>query len=54
MIPHGGGGPGMGPIGVVKYLKEFLPSNPIINSGEYNLQFFPLGASLVLTISYAY
>ena len=32
-IPHGGGGPGMGPIGVVEHLKEFLPSNPIINIG---------------------
>ena len=29
-IPHGGGGPGMGPIGVAKHLKPFLPNNPII------------------------
>ena len=57
-IPHGGGGPGMGPIGVVKHLKEFLPSNPIISTGgEYAVPAIssaPWGSSLVLTISYAY
>ena len=57
-IPHGGGGPGMGPIGVVKHLKEFLPSNPIISTGgEYAIPAIssaPWGSSLVLTISYAY
>ena len=57
-IPHGGGGPGMGPIGVVKHLKEFLPSNPIISTGgEYPIPAIssaPWGSSLVLTISYAY
>ena len=57
-IPHGGGGPGMGPIGVVKHLKEFLPSNPIINIGGKDaipaISSAPWGSSLVLTISYAY
>ena len=33
-IPHGGGGPGMGPMGVAKHLSPFLPSNPIIKTGE--------------------
>ncbi len=57
-IPHGGGGPGMGPIGVVKHLKEFLPSNPIISTGGENaihaISSAPWGSALVLTISYAY
>ena len=57
-IPHGGGGPGMGPIGVVKHLKEFLPSNPIISTGGEHaipaISSAPWGSSLVLTISYAY
>ena len=35
-IPHGGGGPGMGPIGVKEHLKEFLPSNPVITTGGEN------------------
>ena len=57
-IPHGGGGPGMGPIGVVKHLKEFLPSHSIINVGGdkpiSSISAAPWGSSLVLTISYAY
>ena len=57
-IPHGGGGPGMGPIGVVKHLKEFLPSNPIVSTGGEDaipaISSAPWGSSLVLTISYAY
>ncbi|MCK5840107.1 MAG: aminomethyl-transferring glycine dehydrogenase, partial [Bacteroidales bacterium] len=32
-IPHGGGGPGVGPIGVAKHLVDFLPTNPIIPTG---------------------
>jgi len=31
-IPHGGGGPGMGPIGVKKHLAPFLPSHPVVSS----------------------
>tara|TARA_B100000902_G_scaffold400002_1_gene474444 strand:+ start:10264 stop:13152 length:2889 start_codon:yes stop_codon:yes gene_type:complete len=57
-IPHGGGGPGMGPIGVVDHLKEFLPSNPIVNMGGENaihsISAAPWGSALVLTISYGY
>ena len=32
-IPHGGGGPGMGPIGVAEHLVEFLPGHPVVNLG---------------------
>ena len=56
-IPHGGGGPGMGPIGVVEHLKPFLPNNPIIKmGGEHGMSISsaPWGSALVLTISYAY
>ena len=57
-IPHGGGGPGMGPIGVKKHLKEFLPGNPIINCGGKHaipsISSAPWGSGLILTISYAY
>ena len=57
-IPHGGGGPGMGPIGVAKQLVEFLPGHPIINCGGEKsispISAAPWGSSLVLLISYAY
>ena len=57
-IPHGGGGPGMGPIGVVKHLAPFLPSNPIVDIGEKgaitSISAAPFGSALVLLISYAY
>ena len=57
-IPHGGGGPGMGPIGVVEHLKPFLPSNPIVPTGGDQaisaISAAPWGSSLVLCISYAY
>ena len=57
-IPHGGGGPGMGPIGVVEHLAPFLPSNPIVKTGGENaissISSAPYGSSLVLLISYAY
>ncbi len=32
-IPHGGGGPGMGPIGVAAHLAPFLPSHPVVATG---------------------
>ena len=51
-IPHGGGGPGMGPIGVVEHLKPFLPSNPLIPTGGEQaisaISAAPWGSSLVL------
>ena len=56
-IPHGGGGPGMGPIGVKKHLKSFLPNNSLVNMGGENgmaISSAPWGSGLVLTISYAY
>ena len=57
-IPHGGGGPGVGPIGVAEHLKPFLPSNPIITTGGEKaiaaISGAPWGSALVLVISYAY
>ncbi|MGZ3865591.1 MAG: aminomethyl-transferring glycine dehydrogenase [Bacteroidia bacterium] len=57
-IPHGGGGPGMGPIGVAKHLVEFLPSHPIIKIGGHKsitaVSAAPFGSSLILLISYGY
>jgi len=57
-IPHGGGGPGVGPICVAKQLVPFLPSNPIIKTGGETaisaISAAPWGSSLVCLISYAY
>ncbi|UFK97640.1 aminomethyl-transferring glycine dehydrogenase [Kaistella faecalis] len=57
-IPHGGGGPGVGPICVAKHLVKFLPSNPNIKIGDKEaidaISAAPYGSSLVLNISYAY
>jgi glycine dehydrogenase len=57
-IPHGGGGPGMGPIGVAAHLVPFLPSNPLIKAGGETpidaISAAPYGSSLILLISYAY
>lgn len=57
-IPHGGGGPGMGPIGVIEKLVPFLPSHTIINtSGERGITAVsaaPYGSALILLISYGY
>ena len=57
-IPHGGGGPGMGPIGVAKHLSPFLPSNPIIKTGGSHgikaINGAPWGSALILIISYGY
>ncbi|KAJ7383840.1 hypothetical protein OS493_025716 [Desmophyllum pertusum] len=62
-IPHGGGGPGMGPIGVKKHLIPFLPSHPVIppesTVGEGAHPFgvisgAPYGSSAILPISWAY
>ncbi|MBL6871221.1 MAG: aminomethyl-transferring glycine dehydrogenase [Flavobacteriales bacterium] len=57
-IPHGGGGPGMGPIGVGKHLSKFLPGNPIIKTGGENgikaINGAPWGSALILIISYGY
>ena len=57
-IPHGGGGPGMGPIGVAAHLLPFLPGNPMIKTGGekaiHAISGAPFGSSLILLISYAY
>ena len=57
-IPHGGGGPGMGPIGVAAHLLPFLPSNPLIKTGGekaiHAISAAPYGSALILLISYAY
>ncbi|KAF0916700.1 hypothetical protein E2562_011551 [Oryza meyeriana var. granulata] len=63
-IPHGGGGPGMGPIGVKKHLAPFLPSHPVIPTGGLPLpektdplgtiSAAPWGSALILPISYTY
>ena len=57
-IPHGGGGPGMGPIGVAKHLSKFLPGNPIIKTGGEDgikaINGAPWGSALILIISYGY
>lgn len=57
-IPHGGGGPGVGPICVAKQLVPFLPTNPIIKTGGEKaitaISAAPWGSSLVCLISYAY
>jgi len=57
-IPHGGGGPGVGPICVAEQLAPFLPSNPIIKTGGEQgitaISAAPWGSALVCLISYAY
>ena len=57
-IPHGGGGPGMGPIGVAKHLAPFLPSNAVVPTGGENaihgISAAPYGSALILLISYGY
>ncbi len=55
-IPHGGGGPGMGPIGVAEHLVPHLPSHPFAKVGGDvgPVAAAPFGSSLILTISYAY
>ncbi len=58
-IPHGGGGPGVGPIGVVEKLKPYLPSHPVVNTARSDkaisaVAAAPFGSPLILTISYAY
>ncbi len=57
-IPHGGGGPGMGPIGVRAHLAPFLPGHVITKTGgEYAMHAVsaaPWGSALILLISYSY
>lgn len=57
-IPHGGGGPGVGPICVAEQLVPFLPGNPIIKTGGHQsisaISAAPFGSALVCLISYGY
>ena len=57
-IPHGGGGPGMGPIGVAKHLVPFLPRHPLVKTGGvqaiHAVSAAPYGSALILLISYGY
>jgi glycine dehydrogenase len=56
-IPHGGGGPGAGPIGVASYLVDFLPTHPVVSVGGQQggvIASAPYGSALILTISHAY
>jgi glycine dehydrogenase len=57
-IPHGGGGPGMGPIGVAKHLVPFLPGHPLVSTGGaqgiHAVSAAPYGSALILLISYGY
>jgi glycine dehydrogenase len=57
-IPHGGGGPGMGPIGVRAHLKPFLPGHPLTDGAVPHdigpVSAAPFGSASILTISYIY
>ena len=57
-IPHGGGGPGMGPIGVAKHLAPFLPGHPLVTVGGEKaipaVSAAPWGSASILLISHAY
>ncbi len=57
-IPHGGGGPGMGPIGVAAHLVPYLPRHPLVRTGGdrgiHAVSAAPWGSASILLISYAY
>lgn len=57
-IPHGGGGPGVGPICVAKHLVPFLPGNPVVKIGSDQaigaVSAAPWGSASICSISYAY
>ncbi|MGH1447251.1 MAG: aminomethyl-transferring glycine dehydrogenase [Cognatishimia sp.] len=53
-IPHGGGGPGMGPIGVKEHLVPHLPGHPETGGDEGPVSAAPLGSASILAISWAY
>ncbi len=57
-IPHGGGGPGMGPIGVAEHLVDFLPGHSVVNLGGENpvgaVSAAPWGSASILTVSWVY
>lgn len=57
-IPHGGGGPGMGPIGVAAHLVKYLPGHAVVNIGKeksiHAVSAAPWGSASILLISHAY
>jgi glycine dehydrogenase len=57
-IPHGGGGPGVGPVCAAKHLTKFLPGHPVVQTGGVEgigpVAAAPWGSASILTISYAY
>ena len=53
-IPHGGGGPGMGPIGVKAHLAAHLPGHPFTGGAEGPVSAAPFGSASILLISWAY
>ena len=55
-IPHGGGGPGVGPIGVREHLAPFLPGHPLADElpGDLTISGAPYGSASILPITYAY
>lgn len=57
-IPHGGGGPGVGPIGVAEHLKPFLPGHPLVDNGTGNehgaVSAAPWGSASIVLISWVY
>ncbi|WP_304064330.1 aminomethyl-transferring glycine dehydrogenase [Pedobacter glucosidilyticus] len=57
-IPHGGGGPGMGPIGVAKHLVPYLPGHAVVNISQeksiHAVSAAPWGSASILLISHAY
>jgi glycine dehydrogenase len=57
-IPHGGGGPGVGPVAVAKHLAPFLPNHSVVDLGHakgiHSVSSAPWGSANILIISYAY
>ncbi len=53
-IPHGGGGPGVGPIGVGKHLEPFLPGHEVLGDSKGVVSAAPWGSALILTITWMY
>ena len=53
-IPHGGGGPGVGPVGVKKHLAPFLPGHHIFGNAAYVVSAAPFGSASILPIAWMY
>jgi glycine dehydrogenase len=53
-IPHGGGGPGVGPVAVRAHLADFLPGNPVLPGDHHAVSAAPHGSAGILPISWAY